>query len=177
MTTGSNASRTALYGMLTAICLVISYVEARLPVFFPVPGMKLGLTNIVVVAALYAMGAKDAFVINSVRILLSAMLFGSPVSLIYSAAGGIFSTCVMILLKKTDRFGPSAVSACGGAAHGAGQIAAASFLLGTGAVWWYLPALWITGTVSGLFVGLLGGEIAKRSGSWKIRNGRRDEKR
>lgn len=94
--------RLALYGMLAALALVLSYIEAMVPAFFAVPGMKLGLTNLVVLVALYRMGSKPAVVINFVRIGLTAMLFGTVVSLWYSLAGGLLSGAVMIALKKQE---------------------------------------------------------------------------
>ena len=113
--------RLALYGMLAALALVLSYIEAMVPAFFAVPGMKLGLTNLVVLVALYRMGAKQAVVINFVRIGLTAMLFGTVVSLWYSLAGGLLSGAVMIALKKTGKFQPVTVSVAGGVMHNVGQ--------------------------------------------------------
>ncbi|MBQ6540588.1 MAG: Gx transporter family protein [Oscillospiraceae bacterium] len=154
--------RIALYGLLIALALILSYLEARIPAFFAVPGMKLGITNLVVLAALYLMDAKSAVFINILRIILVSVLFGTGVSLAYSLAGGLLSGLVMILLKKTGRFGIVAVSTAGGVAHNIGQILTAMALLGTRSLAWYLLILWFTGIASGAVIGLLGGLLCGR---------------
>lgn len=151
--------RAAVYGVLTALALVLGYAESLVPAFFAVPGMKLGLTNVVVITALYLMGDRAAFFINLVRILLIAFLFGNGVSLIYSLSGGILSTLVMIMLKRTGSFGMRSVSAAGGVSHNAGQIMAAMLLLRSVAPAWYLIFLWPCGIAAGIAVGLLGGLV------------------
>jgi heptaprenyl diphosphate synthase len=152
----------AQYGLLIAVALILSYVEAQIPAFFAVPGMKLGLTNVVVLFALYRMGEKSGMVINLVRIFLVSMLFGNGMSLAYSVAGGLLSGLVMILLKKTGKFRIITVSVAGGVAHNIGQILVAMVLLETKAVAWYLLVLWFTGIGSGLVIGLVGGELCRR---------------
>lgn len=154
----------ALYGLLTALALILSYVEGQIPAFFAVPGMKLGLTNIVVLLALYCMGAKSALAVNFVRIALVSILFGNGVSFWYSLAGGLLSGAVMIALKKCGRFSVLAVSICGGIAHNIGQIAAAMVLLQTAALGWYLLLLWFTGLLNGAVIGVLGGVLCRRLG-------------
>ena len=152
----------ALYGMLAALALILSWAESLVPPFFAVPGMKLDLTNIVVLTALYLMDTKSAVLINFVRIALVAALFGSGVSFLYSLSGGLLSGAVMILLKKTGRFGIAGVSAAGGVAHNVGQILVAMAVLETASIGWYLMILWMTGLVSGFLVGLLGGVVTGR---------------
>ena len=154
--------RIAQYGLLVALALILSYLEAQLPVFFAVPGMKLGLTNIVLLLALYCMGAKSALAVNFVRIVLVSILFGNGVSFWYSLAGGLLSGAVMIALKKCGRFSVLAVSISGGIAHNIGQIAAAMVLLQTAALGWYLLLLWFTGLLSGAVIGVLGGVLCRR---------------
>lgn len=151
----------ALYGLLTALALILSYVEGQIPAFFAVPGMK-GLTNVVVLLALYCMGAKSALAVNFVRIVLVSILFGTGVSFWYSLAGGLLSGAVMIALKKCGRFSVLAVSIAGGIAHNIGQIAAAMVLLQTAALGWYLLLLWFTGLLSGAVIGVLGGVLCRR---------------
>ena len=152
----------ARYGLLVALAMIMSYLEAQLPVFFAIPGMKLGLTNIVVLTALYEMGYGSAAVINLIRIFLVSVMFGNGVSLAYSLAGGILSGAVMMLLKKTNLFSMIAVSIAGGIAHNVGQILIAMFLLHTSAIGWYLLVLWITGLASGAVIGIIGGELCER---------------
>ena len=152
----------AQYGMMVALALIMSYIEAQIPAFVAVPGMQLGLTNIVVVAALYLLGAKSAMFINIVRIILVSLLFGNTMSLAFSLVGGMLSTIIMIVLKKSNKFSTVGVSAAGGITHNIGQILVAVFLLHTSAIAWYLPILWISGIFSGIIIGIIAGIITSR---------------
>ena len=152
----------AQYGMMVALALIMSYIEAQIPAFVAVPGMKLGLTNIVVVAALYLLGTKSAMFINIVRIFLVSLLFGNTMSLAFSLVGGMLSTIIMIFLKKSDKFSTVGVSAAGGITHNIGQILVAVFLLNTSAIAWYLPILWISGIFSGIIIGIIAAIITSR---------------
>ena len=152
----------AQYGMMVALALIMSYIEAQIPAFVAVPGMKLGLTNIVVVAALYLLGTKSAMFINIVRIFLVSLLFGNTMSLAFSLVGGMLSTIIMIFLKKSDKFSTVGVSAAGGITHNIGQILVAVFLLNTSAIAWYLPILWISGIFSGIVIGIIAGIVTSR---------------
>ncbi|HCA53992.1 MAG: Gx transporter family protein [Acutalibacteraceae bacterium] len=158
----NNIRRMAVYAMLIALAMIFSYVESQVPPFFAVPGMKLGLTNIVVVTALYKLGNGSAMLINVLRIVLVSLLFGGVMSMLYSLAGGMLSTAVMIVLKKTGKFRVITVSAAGGIAHNVGQIMAAMFVLNTAAVGWYLAILWFTGLLTGILIGLLGSILVRR---------------
>ena len=155
------ASKLAQYGLLVALALALSWLESLLPPL-GVPGVKLGLPNLVIVFALYRLSFWDACAISLVRVALAALLFGSGVSLAYSAAGAVLSLSVMGLLKKTEKFSPVGVSVAGGVAHNAGQILAAMALLETARLAWYLPVLWISGTVAGVLIGVVSGELVKR---------------
>ncbi len=126
------------------------------------PGIKLGLSNLVVVAALYLRGARSALGVNLLRILLVGVLFGNGVSLIYSICGGALSGAIMLALRRTGLFSLLTVSILGGIAHNVGQILAAVFLLGTTAVGWYLPILWFSGAISGAVIGGIGGILVAR---------------
>lgn len=155
------ASKVARYGLIIALALVLSYLESLLPPL-GVPGVKLGLPNLAVVFALYRLGFRDACAISLVRVALVALLFGSGVSLAYSAAGAVLSLTVMGLLKKTGKFSSVGVSVAGGVAHNAGQILVAMALLETARLAWYLSVLWISGTVAGVLIGVVSGELVKR---------------
>lgn len=159
----------ALYGLMVALALILSYLEAQIPAFFAVPGMKLGLTNVVVLVALYCLGARSAMGINLMRIVLVSILFGNGMSLAYSLAGGMLSSVVMILLKKTGRLAIVTVSVAGGVAHNIGQILTAMALLQTASLGWYLLVLWFTGLASGAIIGIVGGELCRRLKKiWKL---------
>jgi heptaprenyl diphosphate synthase len=157
-----DGKKVAQYGLLTALALILSYMEAQIPAFFAIPGMKLGLTNLVVLLALYQMGATSALVINLLRIVLVSVLFGNGMSLAYSVAGGLLSGFVMILLQKNGRFHIITVSMAGGIAHNMGQILVAMVLLETRSLAWYLLVLWFTGLASGAVIGLVGGKLVSR---------------
>ncbi len=158
----TDSSKAAGYGLLIALALVLSYVESRLPAFFAVPGMKLGITNILVLFALYRMGERQAMIVNLLRVLLVSVLFGNAASLSYSLSGAVLSGAVMILLKRTERFGTMAVSIAGGIAHNIGQILVAMLLMGTGAVLWYMAVLWFSGIAAGAIIGVTGAQLVKR---------------
>ncbi|RKM56507.1 Gx transporter family protein [Butyrivibrio sp. X503] len=168
MNNSTKTSKITLYGIFAALAMILSYVELQIPAFFAVPGMKLGLTNIVVVVALYVLGEKSAFFINLIRILVVSLLFGTVMSLWFSLAGGILSTLIMILLKKTGKYSPVGVSAAGGITHNIGQIIIAMILLQTKFIIWYLPALWISGVISGVIIGIIGGIVCRHLGSQSL---------
>lgn len=152
----------AIFGLLVAVAMVLSWLEAQLVPFIPFPGVRLGLTNLVVLVALYKLGEKEAIGLNLVRILLVGLSFGNAFSLMYSLAGGLLSGLVMLLLKKTNRFNIVTVSVAGGIFHNVGQLLVAAAVLGSGAVLYYLVILWISGIIAGAFVGLICAELLKR---------------
>jgi heptaprenyl diphosphate synthase len=164
----NKVNRLTLYGVLTALALILSYIEASLPAFVAIPGMKLGLTNIVVMFALYAMGERAAGLINITRILIAALLFGSALSLAFSLTGGILSLIVMIIAKRTGKLGLVGVSILGGLSHNIGQILVAMIVMNTNAIALYLPVLWITGIISGIVIGVIGALIIKRVPTSKL---------
>ena len=158
----SKARRVALYGMLTALAFILSYVESLVPVTLGIPGVKLGLANLVVLIALYTLDLKGAFVISVIRIVLSGLTFGGLFSMLYSLAGGLLSFAVMAILSRKKLFGTVGVSVCGGVAHNIGQLLVAMAVLETESVWYYFPVLLISGSVAGVLIGLLGGWMTGR---------------
>lgn len=147
--------------LTVAVALMLSYIESFIP--SPgVPGMKLGLANIAVVFTLYKLGAPDAAAVSGVRILLSALLFGSIASLLYSASGALLSLAVMTLLKKSDVFSVCGVSIAGGVAHNIGQILCAVAVSNTPELYYYLPALIASGVATGAVIGVAGGLLYKK---------------
>ena len=154
--------KTAFLGLFAAAAMLLGYVESLIPVFVTVPGMKLGLANLAVVLALYLFGWKEAAAVSAVRILLSALLFGSLFSVAFSAVGGILSFAVMVLLKKTKKFSIIGVSIAGGVAHNIGQLFVASLVVSNFHIFYYLTVLLVTGAVTGALIGVLSGELEKR---------------
>ena len=155
--------RLAVLGLCTAVALVLAYVEALLPpIFNAVPGIKIGLPNIMIVFVLYRFGLKEAAVVSLVRMVAISFMFGNLMALVYSLAGAVLSMLVMVLLKKLNFLSTVGVSVAGGVFHNVGQILMAMWLLGTAELGYYLIVLTVTGIVSGVFVGLCGAIILQR---------------
>ena len=142
-----SAKTVALLAMMIALALVFSYVETLIPINFGIPGVKLGLANLVIVAALYLIGGKEAFLVSVVRIFLSGFMFGNLASIMYSLAGGLLSLAVMLILKKTDKLSILAVSVLGGICHNIGQLIVAILVVEN--------LLLISGFVTGLLIGIV----------------------
>ena len=152
--------RITIMAMCVALAMILSYVESMIP--SPgIPGVKLGLANIVVVFALYKLGWKEAVGISLLRVFLVSLLFGHAASLMYSASGAVLSLAGMILLKKSDKLSCVAVSVLGGVLHNAGQILMAVVLMGHNVVY-YLPVLILSGTVAGIGIGLVAALLVRR---------------
>ncbi len=153
----------AFLGVITSVALILSYVEAILPpIYAAVPGVKVGLPNIVIIFILYRFGIKEAAMVSGVRLLIVALLFGNVMTLAYSTAGAVLSLLVMSLLKKFDSFSTVGVSIAGAVSHNLGQIAVAIWLLESTQIGYYMIVLAVTGTIAGIFIGLAGNAILKR---------------
>lgn len=152
----------AMYGMLIALALVVSYIERLLPLDMGIPGVKLGLANIVTMVALYMLSGKVALIVLVVRVLLGGILFANGFSILYSLAGGLLSLVVMWLVKKQQVFSVVGVSVVGGIAHNLGQLLVAVFVLENGNLLYYFPALLVSGTICGAIIGILGGLLMKK---------------
>ena len=148
---------------MAAVAMMLSYIEALLPpVYSAVPGIKLGLANIAVISALYSVDPKSAALIALVRVALSALLFGSVMSFIYSFSGAVLSLAVMILLKKSALFSAVGVSVAGAVMHNVGQVLCAVIILGTAEIGYYLIFLSVSAVVSGVLVGLVSALLIKK---------------
>ena len=159
----NHSQKIAFLGVATAVALVLAYVESLLPpLFAAVPGIKLGLPNIAIIFILYRYGVKEAAAVSFVRIAAVALLFGNPMTFAYSLAGGFLSLLGMTLLRKLNFLSMVGVSVAGGVLHNVGQILTAMLLLETAALGYYLIVLAVTGTISGVFVGLCGSFAVKR---------------
>lgn len=155
-------NKVAYLGVFLALALILSYVETLIPFSFGIPGVKLGLTNLIVVLMMYLVGYKEAFLISFMRILLAGMMFGNVFSILYSLAGGLLSFAVMALLIRTDKFHVITVSICGGVTHNIGQIIVASVVVESYYVMYYFPVLLFAGMLTGMLIGVLAKEIGTR---------------
>lgn len=156
------AKRISVIAVFTALALIFSYIEAIIPFNLGVPGVKLGIANIVVVCALYIFGVKEAAGISLIRVFVIGLLFGNAVSLIYSLSGAILSIAVMIICKRL-KLSVIGVSAMGGIFHNVGQLSAAALILNSSTVMYYYPVLFISGIVTGIIIGIVSLPIIKNS--------------
>lgn len=145
----------AYLSLFSAFAIILSYIEVLLPLNFGIPGMKLGLANFMIVLVLYLMGAKEAIIINIVRIIVIGLLFGNLFSILFSISGAVLSLLFMYIAKKTKLFSLIAVSIVGGITHNAAQLVVASFVVKTYSILYYIPVLIITGVITGLVIGIV----------------------
>ena len=115
--------------MLVALAMIFSYVESLIPINFGIPGMKLGVANLVTVTGMYFLEFLEVFLVVVMRILLTGFLFGNGMSIVYSLTGGILSFLVMALMKRLKGFSVAGVSIAGGVSHNIGQIIVASVVV------------------------------------------------
>ena len=162
--------RIAFLGLFAALAMVLSYVELLLPpIWAAVPGVKIGLPNVIIIFLLYAFSLKDAALVSLVRVLTVTLLFGNAMMLWYSLAGAALSLAVMALLKKTRLFSPVGVSIAGGVTHNLGQILVAMLLLQTKEIGYYMIVLAVTGTLAGIVIGLVGTLLIRQSEKMRIK--------
>ena len=152
----SAAKRVAISALFASLALIFSYVEAILPVAPGIPGIKLGIANLVVIIAMYRLNLKYALVINLIRIALAGFMFNGLYGALYSLCGCLVSYAVMCLLYKSGLFSVIGVSMGGGVAHNIGQLCIAAFLVSSAGIFYYLPVLILSGTISGILIGWLG---------------------
>ena len=155
-------SRVAYFGVFTALALIFSYVETLIPVHLGIPGVKLGLANLIIVVALYKMRLSEAYLLSVVRVLLAGFIFGNYFSIIYSLAGGLLSLTVMALLKKWGGFSLQGISIAGGVFHNIGQLIVAAVVVETFSVTYYFPVLLVAGLLTGLVIGIVAEMMLKR---------------
>lgn len=160
--TQATAYRISVASVFAALSLIFSYIEAMIPFQPAIPGIKLGIANLVVLLALYVLNGRYAFGINMIRILIAGPLFSGLFGVLYSLAGGILSFFVMLLLKKTGWFSPIGVSMAGGVAHNSGQLFTAALIVSDFRLFFYFPVLLFSGLLCGIFIGILTALILKR---------------
>lgn len=155
--------RIALLGVLISVALVLSYLEVMLPpISTAVPGIKMGLPNLIIIFVLYKFGLKEAVTVSLIRVFIVALLFGNVMTLAYSVAGAVLSLGLMTLFKKINLFSQIGVSIIGGISHNLGQILVAIFLFDTIQIGYYMIVLSITGTIAGIVIGIISSILVKK---------------
>lgn len=154
--------RIARLGLLTTLALIASYIELLIPFPIGIPGVKLGLANLIIVWALYTLGSREALTVNVMRILLVGFLFGNLSMMLYSLAGALLSFLCMYLARKSGMFSVIGVSVIGGIAHNIGQLTAAMLVLETVSLVYYGPVLLLSGLATGFLIGIITEEVRKR---------------
>lgn len=155
-------NKVAYFGLFTALALIFSYVEALIPFSIGIPGVKLGLANLIVVIALYKMNIKEVYFLAVARVVLAGFMFGNMFSILYSLAGGLLSVTVMYFLKKINGLSLIGVSIAGGVAHNIGQLIVAVFVVSSLNIAYYAPVLIIAGVITGMLIGIAALEMLKR---------------
>ena len=159
----SKTRKIALLGVLTSVALVLSYLEVMLPpISTAVPGIKMGLPNIIIIFMLYKFGLKEAVTVSLIRVFIVALLFGNIMTLAYSVAGAVLSLGLMTLFKRINLFSQIGVSIIGGISHNLGQILVAIFLFDTIQIGYYMIVLSITGTIAGVLIGIISSILVKK---------------
>lgn len=157
-----NTKKIGSISLFLALALILSYLESFIPVLIPVPGIKIGLPNLVIIMVLYLYDFKTGALINVMRVLIAGFMFGNAFSIIYGLSGAILSLVVMAIMKKTKKFSIITVSAAGGIFHNIGQIIIAALVMGSYYIFTYLPVLLIGGLVTGLLIGVIARELLPR---------------
>ena len=157
----SSSHMTALCGVLIALAMVLSYLESLVPISFAIPGIKLGLANIVTIIALVKLGLKPALIISIGRVLLSGLLFGNPATIMYSMAGALLSITVMFIVRKLKLLAITGTSVCGAVVHNLGQLIVAAIVIENTKIFYYMAVLSVSGIIAGILIGLLAGNIIK----------------
>lgn len=161
---GVEVKEIAICGLFVAVALIFSYVESILPLPMPVPGFKLGFSNIAVISVLYLYGVKEAFFVNIIRIVLASLLFGhgNVQQFFFSLAGGMASLGIMVLLKRFDKFSVIGVSAVGGVVHNIAQVLIAIMILSSAAIGYLFPVFIVIGVVTGVICGVAAKALLRR---------------
>ena len=160
----SNQERTqriALCGLLIAMMLVLGFVESRIPINAGIPGIKLGLSNGVLIFAVYMLDIPTAWLLMMLKVMLSGLLFGGFNTIMYALAGGVLSMLTMTLLSRVKGMHPVTVSMAGGVMHNVGQVALAMILLHTRQLLYYMAILILVGLACGALTGIVASSVMK----------------
>lgn len=155
-------TKVAYFGVFTALALILSYIESLIPIHLGIPGVKLGLANLIVVISLYKMSIKEVYILSILRIVLAGFIFGNLFAIFYSLAGGMLSLSVMCILKRTEKFSVFGISMAGGVFHNIGQLIMAAIVLESISIGYYFPVLLISGLATGFVIGVISNEMLKR---------------
>lgn len=158
----NKTQKLTISALFAALALIFSYIEVLIPFNPGIPGIKLGIANLVIIISLYYLGPGYALTVNLIRILIAGLLFNGFFGAVYSLAGGLLSLVIMILLMKTGLFSVTGVSMAGGVAHNLGQLLVAAFLVSNIKVFIYFPVLLFSGMICGTLIGLLSHVILKK---------------
>lgn len=168
----SIAKTVAYSAMFVALALIFSYVEVLIPFNFGIPGVKLGLANLVVVTGLGYLDKRQVFIILAARIFLVSFMFGNMSMLIYSLAGGVLSFAVMCILSHIKGFSVIGVSVAGGISHNIGQLVVAMCVVENISLVFYLPVLMVSGMITGMLIGIIsvrvGGVVGRFYGNTEL---------
>lgn len=156
-----DVKRITILALLLAVSVVLGYVESLIPYDFGVPGIKLGLANVVSLLIIYTYKSRDAFLVGILRVLIIGFLFGNLSMIIYSLSGLIFSIIMMIFFKKVRIFGIIGVSVIGAVFHNIGQLIVAYFVVRSVGVLAYIPVLLIAAVIAGVFTGVAASSVLK----------------
>lgn len=150
------------FGMFTALALIFSYVESLIPFHIGIPGVKLGLANLVIVISMYKMEKRQVYLLSITRVVLAGFMFGNLFSIIYSLVGSLLSLLVMYMLKRNGKFSILGISMAGGVFHNIGQLIVAIMVLQSLNLIYYVSVLLISGVITGIIIGIISGEVIKR---------------
>lgn len=157
--------RAVQFGVFTALALLFSYIESLIPFHIGIPGVKLGLANLIIVVVLYKTEYKQVYLLSVTRVILAGFLFGNLFSILYSLAGGLLSLSMMILAKRKDGYSVIGVSVIGGVFHNVGQILMAMLVTESWKLIYYLPVLLLFGVLTGIVIGVVSKEMLNRLAS------------
>ena len=158
-----------LLGFALCVALILSYIETLIPFGFGIPGIKLGLANLIVLIILYMDMPIEAIMVSMARIILMGLLFGSLSSMIYAFFGGMLSFLCMYLFRRFNRFSPIGVSCLGGIMHNVGQLIVASLVVRTNIFAFYFPYLLLAGLLTGLLIGVIGNTVISRYSKYLVK--------
>lgn len=151
-----NVRKLTHMALLTAISMIVFLIEAQIPLPFVVPGVKLGIANVITLYAIWTLGRKEALVILLIRVVLGNVVAGNVMAMAYSMAGGLLCWVVMALVKPLMKRNQIWImSMLGAIGHNAGQLFVAVLVTGTAAILWYAPVLLLSGLITGFFTGQL----------------------